>query len=271
MQLMKTYIVDAFTTEAFKGNPAGICFPDQPLSDSLMLSVAKELGFSETAFVTKGEMDGVWNIRYFTPKSEIALCGHATLGSAKVLFSDTTFTDVHFITIQNIDLHCTRDGDLVVMEFPVYDLETAHAPAAMLEALGISTIEHSAYSKETNILMLEIASGQELAALSPDYNALIKTHDSIDGVLVTARATDGQYDFYSRYFWPWKGTNEDPVTGGSHTFLAKYWSEKLGKKKMKSFQASARTGFMDVELLDKERLLIKGNAVIVLKGDMQMK
>jgi PhzF family phenazine biosynthesis protein len=268
---MKTYIVDAFTTEAFKGNPAGICFPDQPLSDPLMLSVAKELGFSETAFISGTDTPGVFKIRYFTPKSEIALCGHATLASAKVLFTHADLADVHFITIQNIDLHCTRDGDLVVMEFPVYDLMPAHAPDAMLEALGITAIENCAFSKETSILMLEIASAQKLTALSPDYSALIKTHDSINGVLVTARADDGLYDFYSRYFWPWKGTNEDPVTGGSHTFLAKYWSEKLGKKKMRSFQASARTGFMEVELLSEERLLIKGDAVIVLEGAMHVK
>ncbi len=267
---MKTYIVDAFTTEPFKGNPAGICFPNRALSDQEMMSVAKELGFSETAFVTTLDHQNTHSIRFFTPKSEIPLCGHATLGSAKVLFELMNLDEVHFINIQNLDLHCRREDERIVMEFPVYEVEPATAPPALLKALGIENIENSVYSRESKILMLEIASAEKLSALTPDYTALLKSHDSINGVLVTARAVDGKYDFYSRYFWPWKGTNEDPVTGGSHTFLAKYWGNKLNKKEMRSFQASERTGYMDVELIADMKLLIKGSAVIVFEGEMRI-
>jgi len=267
---MKTFIVDAFTTEPFKGNPAGICLPDHALSDAEMQAVAKELGFSETAFVMRTDRSNIYDIRFFTPKSEIPLCGHATLGSAKIMFDLTDSEEVHFINIQKLDLKARKSGSQIVMEFPVYDVIPATVPQAMLSALGIEEVVNCVFNIETHILMLEIASAQTLRALSPDYSALVKTHDSIDGVLVTALANDGKFDFHSRYFWPWKGTNEDPVTGGSHTFMAKYWSERLGKTQMKSFQASERTGFMDVELISDKTLLIKGNAVIVFAGEMKI-
>jgi len=114
---------------------------------------------------------------------------------------------------------------------------------------------------------LEIASPYELANLEPDFPALLRSHDSINGVLVTAPSSTDGYDFHSRYFWPWSGTNEDPATGGSHTFLTKYWSERLGKTRMKSFQASRRSGFIDVELVD-GKVLISSQAVIVFQGEI---
>lgn len=263
---MKTFIVDAFTSEPFKGNPAGICFPERQLSDREMLLVAKELGFSETAFISARRPDGGYDLRFWTPQSEIALCGHATLGSAKVMFERFGMEEVRFVNIQGIDLVARKAGDQVAMEFPVYDVVPSGCPPAMQQALGISEVRNAVYNAETRILMLEIASAAELKSLSPDYAALIKTHDGIDGVLVTARGEDG-FDFHSRYFWPWKGTHEDPVTGGSHTFMTKYWSRKLNKTRMRAFQSSARTGILELELKD-EILLIKGHAVILLEGEM---
>ena len=115
--------------------------------------------------------------------------------------------------------------------------------------------------------MLEIGNTAELANLDPDFAALLRSHHSINGVLVTAPSEGDGYDFHSRYFWPWSGTNEDPVTGGTHTFLAKYWASRLGKTKMKSFQSSRRTGFMEVELVD-GTLQIQGEAIIVFEGQL---
>jgi predicted PhzF superfamily epimerase YddE/YHI9 len=123
------------------------------------------------------------------------------------------------------------------------------------------------FNEETNILLIEIAESQELAGLEPDFVALYKSHNSINGVLVTAASGIDGFDFHSRYFWPWSGTNEDPVTGGTHSFLTKYWSQRLGKTKMKSFQSSKRTGSMEVELID-GKLLIQGKAVIILEGQI---
>ena len=132
--------------------------------------------------------------------------------------------------------------------------------------MGIKKILNSLYNAETNIILVEIEDSEELAGLQPDFQALIRSHERIDGVLVTARGNDAEFDFHYRYFWPWAGTNEDPVTGGVQTFLTKYWALKLGKNRLNAFQSSARTGSMMTELKG-ENVLIYGEAVIVLEGE----
>ena len=263
---MKTFIVDAFTNIAFKGNPAGVCILEEHISDEDMFLIAKELNLSETAFVMKLEKSNTFSIRYFSPKMEMDLCGHATLASSKVIFENYDLDEIHFITHQNLDLLIKGSKDQIVMEFPVYELESAVVPQALLTALGIQEIVNAVYNAEYKILVIEIASAEKLAALKPDYTTLIQTHNGINGVSVTALSDKDNFDFESRYFWPWSGTDEDPVTGGTHTFLANYWSKKLNKKKMRSFQSSERTGWMEVELISDTKLLIKSNAVIVFEG-----
>jgi PhzF family phenazine biosynthesis protein len=264
---MKTFIVDSFTDRPFKGNPAGVCIVGSQLSDERMLHIAQELNLSETAFLSPLESAGAFAIRYFSRKMEIPLCGHATLASAKVIFSINKLNEAHFINIQNLDLSAKELDGQIVMEFPVYGTRPADAPPALLAALGVKAIKNSVYNEETKILLLEIGDTEELAGLDPDFVALQRSHNSINGVLVTAPAGTDGYDFHSRYFWPWSGTNEDPVTGGTHSFLAKYWASRLGKTRMKSFQSSKRTGFMDVELVA-DKLRIQGQAVIVFEGRM---
>lgn len=266
---LKTFIVDSFTNEAFKGNPAGVCLPDEVLDPIRMQSIAKELNFSETAFAVKGKSLGEYSIRFFSPKMEIPLCGHATLAASKVLFETEGLEKIKFNNIDQLELSVRQVEDLIEMEFPVYDLQPASASDSLLKAIGISTVEYCGYNAETNILMLEIKKTSELAALRPDFVALLSSNDNVNGVLVTAPANDG-FDFHSRYFWPRSGTNEDPVTGGTHTFLAKYWGVKLGKSLMRSFQSSERTGCMEVELIANSKLLIRGNAIIVLEGTIRV-
>jgi PhzF family phenazine biosynthesis protein len=263
---MKTFIVDAFTNRAFKGNAAGVCFPQQPLSETTMLLIAQEFGLSETAFVQQTQKQGTYRIRYFSPKKEIPLCGHATLASAKVIFADNDLEEIHFITVENIDLPVKRNGLDISMELPVYHTIAAAVSPAMLSALGLVEIINTVYSPNNKIIMLEIASAELLKNLMPDFNALVNSHAGINGVLVTALGSD-EYDFHYRYFWPWAGTNEDPVTGGVQTFLANYWSGILAKTKMKAFQSSERTGQMQVELKD-GKVLITGSAVVILTGEL---
>lgn len=265
MKSIPTYIVDSFTSEAFKGNPAGVCILEEELEERRMLNIAQELNLSETAFVLRKSDHHA--IRYFSPIMEIPLCGHATLASAKILFEKNDDSTIHFKTHQDLDLHIEKKGDSISMEFPVYETSKTEAPSKLIKALGISQVKNGAYNQENNILIVEIESAQELAALKPDFIALEKSHDGINGVSVTARSNDG-FDFHSRYFWPWSGGNEDPVTGATHTFLAPYWSVRLGKKRMKSFQASKRTGSMELELTDDGKLFIQGGAVIVLNGTL---
>lgn len=268
MTEIETYIVDSFTDEPFKGNPAGVCLVEQELSDAKMLSIAKELGLSETAFIKKSQGDDFFSIRYFSPKMEIPLCGHATLAASKVLFQDNLISEINFVTIQNLDLKIQKDDVEIIMEFPVYETIPKAAPEALLDALGVNEIANSAYNEETKILLIEIRDSNVLYNLEPDYEQLRISHNSINGVLVTSPSNRPNYDFESRYFWPWSGTNEDPVTGGTHTFLAKYWSDRLGKTKMNSFQCSERSGFMEVELINDRKLTIRSMAQIVFKGQL---
>lgn len=268
MKHIQTYIVDSFTAEAFKGNPAGVCLLEEALSESQMLSIAQELNLSETAFVLpKGDKYG---IRYFSPLMEIPLCGHATLAAAKILFDLHSLSHIDFRTQSGVELTVILSDGRVVMEFPTYEIEPAEVSEELLKALGISEVHNAFYNRENNMLMLEMSSIAELTSLAPDFAALIQSHDTINGVLVTAASRDNTYDFYSRYFWPWSGNNEDPVTGATHTFMAPFWSNKLNKTKLKSFQASKRTGSMELELLDDNKLLIHGHAVIVLRGTLTL-
>lgn len=266
---MKTYIVDSFTREPFKGNPAGVCIVEDALSDVLMLRIAQELGLSETAFIQRQDSTR-YSIRYFSPKMEIPLCGHATLAASKILFENSSITEIQFTTIEKINLQIKRVGSEIQMEFPIYDTIPSEVPKTLLEALGIDEVLDVAYNEETHILLLEIASDKVLQKISPDYEALYRSHDEINGVLVTARSSDVRYDFQSRYFWPWSGTQEDPVTGGTHTFLAKYWADRLEKTKMESFQCSKRSGHMTVELLDDHKMTIQSSAVIVFVGELRL-
>ncbi|MDB5153728.1 MAG: PhzF family phenazine biosynthesis protein [Mucilaginibacter sp.] len=264
---MRTYIVDSFTKEAFKGNPAGVCFPEQAISNEKMLEVACEFGLSETAFIQPGDKADTYHIRYFSPKKEIPLCGHATLASAKVIFKNTGAGQIHFITAEKIDLFMTRENEEIIMEFPVYETAAITVPGEVFKALGLTEVVNTRYSEKSKIIVLEINNADVLAGLKPDFKALINSYNGINGVLVTAPSNSDEYDYHYRYFWPWAGTNEDPVTGGVQTFLAKYWSEKLGKKNMKAFQPSNRTGYMNIELKG-DKVLLKSQAVIILEGNL---
>lgn len=262
---MKTYFVDSFTNEKFKGNPAAVCFPETDLSIDTMQKIAAEIGFSETAFV-KQINDNNYSIRFFTPKIEIPLCGHATLASSKIIFDNTSWENIKFINYENVELLIKKVNHKIKMQFPVYDTEETEVPKKMLEALGISEIVNKRYNPKTKIILIEIESSNDLANLKPDFSALINSHNGINGVLITAFSNNEDFDFHYRYFWPWAGTNEDPVTGGVQTFLTKYWAEKLNKTKLNAFQSSLRTGIMSTEIIG-DKVYIMGEAVTILEGE----
>lgn len=264
---MKTYFVDSFTHEKFKGNPAAVCIAENDLDNTTMQAIATEIGFSETAFIKKLS-DNSYSIRFFTPKMEIPLCGHATLASSKIVFDTTPLTNIAFININNVELPIEKAGTKIKMQFPVYETEEIEVPRNMLTALGITEIENKRYSPNNKIILLEMKDTKTLADLRPDFISLLKSYDGINGVLVTAKSGSIDFDFHYRYFWPWAGTNEDPVTGGVQTFLTKYWAAKLSKNKLKAFQSSARTGKMDTELTE-DKVFIYGEAVTVFEGDFK--
>ncbi len=261
---MKIYFIDSFTNEKFKGNPAAVCFPVNDLEIDTMQKIANEIGFSETAFVRQISNNN-YSIRFFTPKVEIPLCGHATLASAKIIFDITPFASLKFINCNNVELLIDKVGNKIRMQFPVYETEEMEVPRSMAVALGITEMINTRYSPVNKIILIEIKSAHALEDLKPDFAALINSYTAINGVLVTAMSEGDDFDFHYRYFWPWAGTNEDPVTGGVQTFLAKYWATKLNKTKLNAFQSSLRTGTMSTELLD-DKVYILGEAVTVLEG-----
>lgn len=268
---MKTYIVDSFTNVPFKGNPAGVCLPKEALTETKMLQIAQELNLSETSYIQPiNGTSNNYSIRYFSPKMEIPLCGHATLAAAKVLFENSNIEHIEFTTIENIKLKIKKIGDHIYMQFPIYGLHPTTYPPALPKALGLNEVKEAYYNSETHILMLVTENGAELKNLNPNFIALKESHDNINGVLVTcpAKSDDEFFDFYCRYFWPWSGSNEDPVTGAIQTFLAKYWSDKLGKTSLKSFQASARTGHMEIDIIDDQKIELKCQAKIVFEGSL---
>lgn len=265
---MKTYFVDAFTNQPFKGNPAAVCITEIALEDTTMQNIAMEIGFSETAFISCIN-DNKYSIRFFTPKIEIPLCGHATLAASKIIFDSTAFDHIVFTNCDNVALHIEKAGHKIKMQFPVYDTIPNEVPDALLQALGIKTVLETRYSEKNKIILIEIDSANDLAALSPDFTALVQSYTGINGVLVTAASNMPDIDFCYRYFWPWAGTNEDPVTGGVQTFLTKYWSIKLGKNSLNAFQSSQRTGMM-ITVLENDKVFIYGEAVTVFEGALKI-
>jgi PhzF family phenazine biosynthesis protein len=229
-----------------------------------MQKIATEIGFSETAFI-KNVTDNTYNIRFFTPKIEIPLCGHATLAAAKIIFDTTSLDTIKFINCDNIEIFIEKVENKIKMQFPIYDTEEIEVPQVMLDALGISEIVNKRYSPKNKIILIEIKSAFELANLNPDFATLIHSYTGINGVLVTTISDNEIFDFHYRYFWPWAGTNEDPATGSVQTFLTKYWAKKLNKTTLNAYQSSFRTGIMSTELLQ-DTVCIYGEAVTVLEG-----
>lgn len=263
---IKTFIVDAFTNESFKGNQAGVCILEMPVSEENMILIAKEFGFSETAFVTRKDHNR-FAIRYFSPVMEIPLCGHATMASAKVLFTEhPEMKAITFETYSGTVLEL-KNADRIEMFFPVHETQQHELQDDIKKAIGITEVTNCAYNEYHNIVLAEIGSSKELQDLRPDFNGLKNIVTTINGVLVTARSEREGYDFEYRYFWPWSGSDEDPVTGGVQSFLCKYWSVKLNKKVLNAFQCSERTGSMEVELLD-DQTIIRSNAVIFMSGEI---
>ncbi|XP_027030724.1 phenazine biosynthesis-like domain-containing protein 2 [Tachysurus fulvidraco] len=282
------YTVDAFTNLPFKGNPAAVCLLENELKDELYQKIAAEMNLSETAFITKLQptedfcSGARFSLRWFTPKNEIALCGHATLASAAVLFykKGNTNSVLAFETLSG-ELLVHQRGESLVMNFPLNKPEVQDQKKfnnILKAAVGDLPIQEVCYCKTTKKLLvrlLDTCDRSVLTSLSPATDALLKSEDSgrIKSVIITVKGAPSAqpgYDFYSRNFAPWVGVPEDPVTGSAHTVLAAYWSEKLGKKKMLAYQCSRRGGELELELKGDTRVDIAGRAVIVIQGILKL-
>jgi PhzF family phenazine biosynthesis protein len=254
--------VDAFASGLFSGNPAAVCILESWLPDERLQSIAAENNLSETAFLVRNE-EG-FDLRWFTPVTEVALCGHATLASAFVLFHclGSVEDSVRFRTRKSGQLLVTRKGDLLEMDFPARPTHAVEPPPGLDKALKARL--HGVLGSAEDILVL-MDDEESVVDLQPDFSALGAVE--CRGVIVTARG--GRSDFVSRFFAPRVGVPEDPVTGSAHCVLIPYWSRILGKKTLHARQVSRRGGELFCE--DRgERVGIAGKAVLYLEGTIHL-
>ncbi|MGW1029549.1 PhzF family phenazine biosynthesis protein [Streptomyces sp. NPDC002577] len=267
---MRIRIVDAFTDRPFAGNPAGVVLLEEfPDAESLQ-QVATEVNHAETAFAHPlpegGEAD--WALRWFTPATEVDLCGHATLATAHVLHT-TGAADgtVRFATRSGVLAATVRADGSITLDFPTAPLTRVDIPEGVPAALGAQPLSAYDTGPHTGDLLVEFADEKAVLALAPDLKALVE--HSKRGIIATAPAEDPArgYDFVSRCFFPRVGIDEDPVTGSAHTALAPFWSGRLGRTELTGLQASARSGLVRTELQG-DRTLLTGRAVTVIDGEL---
>lgn len=258
-------VVDAFTDTVFKGNSAAVIITDNWLSDKLMQSIAFENNLSETAFIVRDD-DGIYHIRWFSPLTEIAFCGHATLASAFVLFNknpDVETIKFYAKAVGILTIVQTDDGK-IQMDFPNTKPEKVKdIPDSLLAGLSVAPVE---VYKNTQAYFVIYNAEADVLNVARD-NEQLKQLAPLN-VVVTCQATSADYkdyDFISRYFWPANGGDEDPVTGSAHTALAPLWAEHLGKNELLAYQASKRGGILNCVVAG-DRVLISGNAVQYMTG-----
>jgi predicted PhzF superfamily epimerase YddE/YHI9 len=263
--MLPLLLVDAFTDVPFAGNPAAVCVLDQWPSDRWLQNVGREMNLSETAFVRRRE-ENEFELRWFTPTVEVALCGHATLAAAHALWETGTAapTVLGFHTQSGrLTAVPSSTGD-IELDFPAKPTTRCDVPTGLLSALGTAAtnVERNAFD-----YLVEVADERAVRLIRPDFGRLSAVE--CRGVVVTARSENARYDFVSRYFAPKVGINEDPVTGSAHCRLAEYWGTRLGKNEMVGFQASERGGIVRI-LREAGRVKLGGRAVTISVGTLRV-
>lgn len=251
---MKQYIVDAFTDKPFAGNPAAVCVMESWPSEEAMMKLAMENNLSETAFIVKEEQG--YHLRWFTPGTEVELCGHATLASSYVILNyyEPDSDEVTFDTLSGkLTIH--RKGTLYEMDFPTYELREIPVTDAMEKAFGVRPIK-----AVLGLDLVCIFESEEIVRnMNPDQELL----KGIEGRIQNATAKGKETDCVSRSFCPKLSIPEDPVCGSAHCQIAAYWSEELNKKELYAYQASRRGGYLHCTLQEQNRITISGEAALV--------
>jgi PhzF family phenazine biosynthesis protein len=258
------YQVDAFTSEAFRGNPAAVVMLSQENPNKWMQSIAKEMNLSETAFLL--HQHDCFNLRWFTPKMEVTLCGHATLASAHILYTKG------YLRENEKALFKTASGMLtarfidswIELNFPKLKVIPEVITDEINQALGFKPKQ--VFRTDVNLLV-EMDKPEDVENYKPYFMKLADL--PFQGLIITAYGKDNQYDFISRYFAPQAGIDEDPVTGSAHCSLAPYWASKLNKREFIAYQASERGGLLKLSL-DHDRVLLKGQAMTIFSGELEV-
>ncbi|WCK56765.1 PhzF family phenazine biosynthesis protein [Aneurinibacillus sp. Ricciae_BoGa-3] len=257
--------INAFTDKPFSGNPAAICILDTPQEKQWMQRMAQEMNQPVTAFIFR-RTNNLYDLHWFTPTTELDLCGHGTLGSAHVLWQQDYLTPdkgIQFYTKSGL-LTVKQVSDGIQLDFPANPPVDAEVPAELKQALGIPA-KHVA--KNSLGYILEVESEEIVKKIQPNFELL--SFIPVTGVIVTSPSSYTDFDFVSRYFAPRIGINEDPVTGSAHCGLGPYWSAKLQKKKLIGYQASSRGGIVKLELRENQ-VLLTGQAITILEGKVAL-
>lgn len=256
-------VVDAFTDVAFAGNPAAVCVLNHPTTDAWMQSVAGEMRHSETAFCVALE-GGAFELRWFTPRGEVRLCGHATLATAHVLWEEGRLSlreKARFSTLSG-ELTATPIGRQIELDLPARPPSEAEAPEGLLDALGV---ESTWVGRDTDDYVVVLENEAAVQACMPDFRALRQVETR--GVMITAPAGEADIDFVSRFFAPRFDIDEDPATGSAHCCMTALWSERLGKHTLRARQLSARGATFDLALAG-DRVKLRGTCVTMLRGTL---
>ena len=264
--MLEFFQVDSFTDKPFAGNPAGVCILDRDLEDQTLKNIAMEMAVSETAFITLNTMQ----LRWFSPKVEVELCGHATLATVAVLKHKKIIEEnqtIHFKTLSGT-LSARVCTDNIEMDFPMITVEETSKEKLKLKHLGINEKDVVFYGKAGAKDFIHVKSEKILRGIVPNFQGLVEVPGR--AVIVTTRSSLEGYDFISRNFAPWVGVNEDPVTGSSHCALANYWGKRTEKVAMTAFQASERGGSVNMELMDNGRVKLSGKATIIIEGFLRI-
>ncbi|MDO8930163.1 MAG: PhzF family phenazine biosynthesis protein [Bacteroidota bacterium] len=258
---LQIYQADAFASELFKGNPAAVIPLTEWLSDETMQQIAAENNLSETAFfIPEGDH---FHIRWFTPKAEVNLCGHATLATAHILFNELNFTGTYIEFNSKSGMLIVRKiDDKLQLDFPADFVQPVDPNPVFTEAFGIQAL--ATFKGRTDYLLL-FDSEETIRNLNPNFYLLKQTNAR--GIIVTAKGNE--VDFVSRFFAPAVGVNEDPVTGSAHTSLVPFWAKRLNKTEMTALQLSERGGQLWCKL-EGERVLIAGKALTYLRGEIEV-
>ena len=259
---IRMFQVDAFSDNLFGGNPAAVCILDQWLDDSLMLRIAEENNLSETAFVLKKKKN--YEIRWFTPKVEVDLCGHATLATGHVLFKyyDIRQNEITFVNPYSGILKVKKENEYLVLDFPTGEFQKTSTPPELIKGLRKKPIE--TYKGNTDYMAI-FSTQEDIENVNPDFQLLNELNAR--GIIITAKGND--VDFVSRFFAPQCGINEDPVTGSAHTILTPYWSKKLKKQELVAMQLSKRNGILKCRM-NNNRVIISGMAITYLIGELEI-
>jgi len=265
--IMKTpkiiYQVDAFTTEPFKGNPAGVCILDKEPESEWMQNIAMEMNLSETAFVLPGK--DCRRIRFFTPEVEVPLCGHATLSASHILYENRHVNgseETSLLAKAGI-LKIRKSGNWITMNFPSYSIHQIPVPAEFEKVVGV--IPQEFYKCDNGLTLALISEEKIIREMKPDFKAM--KNSEFGDLMVTALSSDKKYDFCLRFFAPALGIDEDPVTGSAHCALVPFWSAKTGRMDFISHQVSKREGILKVSLKG-DRVEISGQAKTIFKAEL---